>query len=237
MLENIAQTTGHFSYLDIGSMILLLVAWMATGLVIERENPKRPSTHSLMRDYRLRWMEQMVTRTPRIFDINALGNLRQGSSFFASACMLSIGGGVALLGQAERVAGLASDISSDLSAPLIVWEAKILLILIILAYALLKFIWSIRLFGYCAVVMAATPNDAKDPRAYVTARQAGQLNIYAARSFNRGIRAIYFALAALASLLGPFALIMATILTVWMLYGREFNSQSRTALLDLTTET
>lgn len=233
MLDNIAQTTGHFTYFDFGAIVLLLAAWAISGFVIERENPKRPSTHSLMRDYRLRWMEQMVTREPRIFDINVLGNLRQGGSFFASACMISIGGGVALLGQAERLAGLATDISTELSAPLIVWEAKILLIVLILAYGLLKFIWSIRLFGYCAVVMAATPNDPKDPRAYSTAKQAGYLNIYAARSFNRGIRAIYFALAALAWLLGSFALIVATLSTVWMLYRREFNSQSRTAILDL----
>lgn len=237
MLDNIAQTTGYFSYFDFGAIILLLVAWAFMGFIIERENPKRPSTHSLMRDYRLNWMEQMVTREPRIFDINVLSNLRQGSSFFASACMISIGGGVALLGQAERLAGLATDISTELSAPLIVWEAKILLIVLILAYGLLKFIWSIRLFGYCAVVMAATPNDPKDPKAYPTAKQAGDLNIYAARSFNRGIRAIYFALAALAWLLGSLALIVATLSTVWMLYRREFNSQSRSALLDLTKET
>lgn len=232
MFENLAEITSHFSLLDLTSVVILLVAWGGMGFIIERESPKHPSTHSLMRAYRARWMETMITRDPRMFDMLALNSLRQGSSFFASACMISIGGGVALLGQAERLAGLATDFSSELSAPLIVWESKILLVVLLLASGLLKFIWSIRLFGYCAVVMGATPNDPSDPQAIVDASRAGKLNIYAARSFNRGLRAVYFALAALAWLLGPIALLAATLSTVWMLYRREFNSQSRSAILD-----
>ena len=231
MFNNFTNKALLFSNLDLIAVGILLAAWAIMGIVIERENPKRPSTHILMRTYRLQWMEQMVTREPRVFDMIALTSLRQGGSFFASACMISIGGGIALLGQAERVAGLATDISTEFAAPLIVWEAKIFLIVLILAYALLKFIWSIRLFGYCAVVMGATPNDPDDPQSQTTARRAGELNIYAARSFNRGLRAIYFALAALAWLLGPLALMVATLSTVWMLYRREYNSLSRSALL------
>jgi len=232
MLNSFAQTASYFTTFDLGAVACLLVAWAAMGFVIERENSARPSTHILMRDYRMRWMEHMVTREPRVFDMIALTGLRQGGSFFASACMISIGGGIALLGQAERLAGLATDISTDFAAPLIVWEAKIFLIVLILAYALLKFIWSIRLFGYCAVVMGATPNDPDDPAAVLTAKKAGKLNIYAARSFNRGLRALYFALASLAWLLGPAALVVATLSTVWMLYRREYNSLSRSALLE-----
>lgn len=231
MFDNLIVTANHFTTLDKVAVAIFLVSWAIMGFVIERENSKNPSTHSLMRGYRLKWMEQMVTRQPRIFDISVLANLRQGGNFFASACMIAIGGGVALLGQAERLAGFATDISRDLSAPLIVWEAKIFLVLLFLALAFLKFVWSIRLFGYCAVVMASTPNEPDDPEAYPTAERAGKLNIYAARSFNRGLRAVYFALAALAWLLGPIALLLATASTVWMLYRREFNSLSRSAII------
>lgn len=231
MFDTFNVMAANLSALDVLGLALLLLAWPLVGLLIERENPNHPSTHVLMRQYREKWMVEMVTREPRIFDINVLSNLRQGGHFFASACMIAIGGGVALLGQAERLAGLATDISSELTAPLIVWEAKILLILVIVAYGFLKFVWSIRLFGYCAVVMAATPNKSDDPDAIETAMRAAKLNIYAARSFNRGLRAVYFSLAALAWLLGPVALLLATVATVWMLYRREFNSLSRSALL------
>jgi len=232
MLDNLLMTASNFSTWDLCALLVFLAAWAGMGLIIEQENPSRPSTHTLMREFRLQWMETMVTRNPRIFDMVALTSLRQGGSFFASACLIAIGGGVALLGQAERLAGLASDISADLTAPLIVWEAKILLILLVLAYALLKFIWSIRLFGYCAVVMGAVPNDPEHPEAFKIAKRAGKLNIYAARSFNRGLRAIYFALGAIAWLLGPLAFLLAIVLTVWMLYRREFHSLSRSALLE-----
>jgi len=115
------------------------------------------------------------------------------------------------------------------------WITGIVFIMVILflANGFLKFVWSHRLFGYCAVVMAAVPEgDAKNPETAKMARKAAKLNIYAARSFNRGIRTMYFALAGLAWLLGPVALILTTGATVLMLYRREFHSQSRLALLE-----
>lgn len=231
MFQDLKFTAFVFTPADIAVLVFFLVSWFGMGLLIEREGAKKPSTHILMRDYRQKWMMQMVTREPRIFDSQILSSLRQGASFFMSACMIAIGGGVALLGQAERLQMLASDISSELNAPLIVWEAKIMLILLVLGNAFLKFVWSVRLFGYCAVLMAAVPNDVDDPETYPMADKAAKLNIFAARSFNRGLRAVYFALAALLWLLGPLAFFLATLVTVWMLYRREYNSQSRSAIL------
>ncbi len=51
-----------------------------------------------MKEYRRDWMRQFVTRQPRIFDATMIDSLRQGTAFFASACMIAIGGGVALIG-------------------------------------------------------------------------------------------------------------------------------------------
>lgn len=232
MLDQLTSLSQYFGPADLVALVFFFVGWGVIGWVIERDNPKRPSTHSLMRSYRERWMEQMVTREPRIFDAQVLGSLRAGANIFLSASMIAIGGGVALLGQAEQLQGLAQDFSQDLTAPLVVWEAKILFILLVLANAFLKFVWAVRLFGYCAVVMASVPNDASDPTALEIAKRAGKLNIYAGRSFNRGLRAVYFALACLAWLLGPWAFGIAIAATLWILFRREFYSQSRSALLD-----
>lgn len=232
MFENFSAIFTLFSVFDFASVGFFLAAWAGMGFVIERENPKRPSTHQLMRDYRMRWMEQMVKREPRIFDAQVLASLRHGANLFLSATMIAIGGCVAILGQAERLQGLASEISVELTAPLLVWEAKIFLVVLVLTNAFLRFVWSVRLFGYCAVVMAAVPNDSSDPKAFDVARRAGKLNIYAARSFNRGLRAIYFALTALLWLLGPAALVASVLVTVLILYRREFNSLSRSAILE-----
>lgn len=232
MQNKLLNIFAFFQPLDFIALGLVLAAWGFMGWYIERERPDAPSTHALISEYRYRWMEVMITREVRMVDANILTSLRQGASFFTSASMIAIGGGVALLGQADRLQGVAADLSGDM-APIVVWEAKILLVILILASAFLKFVWSHRLFGYCAVVMAAVPEgDAKNPETAKMARKAAKLNIYAARSFNRGIRTMYFALASLAWLLGPVALILTTGATVSMLYRREFHSQSRLALLE-----
>jgi uncharacterized membrane protein len=100
----------------------------------------------------------------------------------------------------------------------------------------LKFVWSNRLFGYCSVMMAAVPNDPEDPLAYHRAGQAAEINITAAKSFNRGLRSIYFALAALGWLLGPLALALATIATTMVLMRRDFASHSRAVMLQRTSK-
>ncbi len=220
----------QFTALDLLAVTLLVAAWLLTGWRIEHPSSTRPSVSIIMAQYRREWMRQMVTRQPRIFDASILANLRQGTAFFASASMIALGGGLALLGDTERIASVAADL--DLGRdPQIVWEIKLICILLLVANAFLKFVWSHRLFGYCSVLAAAVPNDPDDPDALPRAAQAAEINITAARGFNRGLRSVYFALASGAWLLGPEALLLATALTVTTLWRREFASQSRAALL------
>lgn len=218
-----------FSALDGVAVALLLLGWQVIGWMIEHSSPERPSTSRVMMEYRRDWMRVLVTRQPRILDSSVLGTLRQGTTFFASACMIAIGGGLALLGNTDRLSGVAEDLSAA-SAPDHVWEAKILLVILLVASGFLAFVWSHRLFGYCAVVMASVPNDKDDPTAYPRAEKAAEININAARSFTRGLRAIYFSMAALAWLLGPVALIVSTLITCVVLWRREFASRSRNTL-------
>ena len=220
-------TTTHV--LDLIAFAGLILAWAATGWFTEHPPANRPSVSVLMNDYRRDWMRQFVTREPRIFDATVVDSLRQGTAFFASASMIAIGGGVALLGNAALVKGLAAQLALDEGAVGI--ELKLILMLTFLAHAVLKFIWSNRLFGYCSIMMAAVPNDPADPHVYHRAAQAAEVNITAARSFNRGLRAIYFALAALGWLAGPFGLMIATLFTAGILVRREFASVSREVIL------
>lgn len=215
--------------LDLIAFVALVLAWLITGWFTEHPPAHRPSVSVLMNDYRRDWMRQFVTRDPRIFDATVVDSLRQGTAFFASASLIAIGGGVALLGNAEIVKGLSAQLS--LAEGTIAFEVKMIVMLTFLANALLKFIWSNRLFGYCSIMMAAVPNDPADPHGYHRAAQAAEVNITAARSFNRGLRAIYFALAALGWLAGPLALLVATVFTTGILVRREFASVSREVIL------
>ncbi|WP_420861166.1 DUF599 domain-containing protein [Algirhabdus cladophorae] len=215
---------------DLGAALFIMVVWIGIGARIENASAKTPSVSVLMKQYRRDWMKEFVTRQPRIFDASILGSLRQGTTFFASSTMIAIGGGLAVMGNADAVASLAEDFNIS-QAPAIVWDIKIAFVLLFVTNSFLKFVWAHRLFGYCSVVMAAVPNDITDPAALPKAAQAAELNISAARSFNRGLRAIYFAITALFWLLGPVALVLATLFTLSIIWRREFNSHSRTVLM------
>lgn len=220
-----------FDFWDVGSVSLLMVAWLFATLIVEHPPRTYPSTSFLMAEYRRRWMDVFVSRDPRIFDSQIVTSLRRETAFFASASMISIGGGFALMGNAERLRGVAQDLTQT-TDPVIVWEIKVMVLLIFAANAFLKFVWAHRLFGYASVLMAAVPNDPKDPVGLPRARKAGEINIAAARGYNRGLRSVYFGIGASAWLIGPVALIVATLMTLLVILRREFASHSRAILLD-----
>ena len=219
-----------FTLTDTAALVALVVAWVVTGRLAEHPPKWRPSVSLLMQDYRYRWMTEFLTRDPRIFDVTLIDSLRQGTAFLASASMIAIGGGVALIGNAATLQGLALDLTIGVDASHL--RIKLFVVLALMANALLKFVWSHRLFGYCAIMMAAVPNDFNDPMAAPRARQAAQINITAAKGFNRGLNSIYFALASLGWLIGPQALIVTTVLTAGVLLRREFASHSRVVMLE-----
>jgi uncharacterized membrane protein len=214
--------------LDLAMLGLLVLAWVASGWVSEQPPKSLPSVSWLMEDYRRDWMRTFVTRQPRIFDATLIDSLRQGTAFFASACMIAIGGGVAVIGNAAAVQRLADELPIGAGPDV---ALKMLPVIAFLANSLLKFVWAHRLFGYCSILMAAVPNDPADPIAFHRAGQAAEINITAAKSFNRGLRSIYFALAALGWLLGPWGLIAGTVLATGVLLRREFASHSRRVIL------
>lgn len=215
---------------DILAVGFLVCAWLGIGLATDKPPRGRPSVSYLMSGYRRRWMREFVTRDPRIFDAQVISNMRQGTAFFASASMIAIGGGLALVGNAERLRGVATDLTLE-ADPLIVWELKLVLPLFFALNAFLKFVWSHRLFGYCAVLMAAVPNDLGDPDVYPMAEKAAEVNITAARGFNRGLRSVYFGIASTAWLVGAVPLVLASAFTLLIVWRREFASHSRSVLM------
>lgn len=220
-----------FTPLDFTALGLLMGLWLIIGWRIETTRFKVQSVSAIMADYRRDWMRQMLTRELRIFDAQIIATLRQGTSFFASTSMIALGGTLALIGNADNLVNVAEELT-QITYPHIVWEMKLLVVVFFLTNAFLKFVWSNRLFGYCSVLMAAVPNDPADPRASDMASKAAEVNITATRSFNRGLRAVYFALAAIAWLGGPLLLIAGAILTLIVIWRREFASQSRSILLE-----
>ncbi len=222
-------TLGPLAPLDALALGILVLSWLVSGWLTEHPPRNLPSVSVLMQDYRRDWMRTFVTRQPRIFDATLIDSLRQSTAFFASASMIAIGGGVALIGNAGTVQTLTADL------PLATGSRDVALhmlpVIVLLGNALLKFVWAHRLFGYCSILMAAVPNEPEDPLSYHRAAQAAEINVTAAKSFNRGLRSIYYALAALGWILGPWGLIGGTVVGTAVLLRREFASVSRRIIL------
>ena len=221
-----------FTALDSLALALLTALWLLIGRLIEHPPARRPSVSVIMERFRKDWLQEFITRDPRIFDIALIESLRQSTAFFTSASMIAIGGGVAVIGNSATLQGLAADLTIPQAGDLI--RLKFVVVIVFLANALLKFIWSHRLFSYCGILMGAVPNDPAAVNAPLRAAQAAEVNITAARNFNRGLRSIYTALGTLGWLLGPWGLLAGTVLTQGLLIRREFASQSRAVLLATT---
>lgn len=223
---------------DAAALAFLLAAWGGVGWRIEHPG-KHPSVSVLMARYRHAWMAQMVDRDQRIFDAAILQNLRDGTAFFASTCLIAIGGILALVGNPaplEEAAARIPRAPDEFASDALIWQVKLLIPVVLLTSGFLRFVWANRLFGYFSVLIGSVPNangsGKADPEAQHRATQAAWINVRAAVNFNRGLRAIYFALTSLAWLLGSVPLAAATMLTLALLYSREFRSVSRAVLIE-----
>lgn len=229
-MSPIITITRSFDGWDIAALSWLLVASIGVGLLIENPPARHPSVAIMMMRLRREWMMQFLHRDPRIFDGNILASLRESTAFFASATMIAIGGGLALLGNSDQISTFAQQLDLG-DAPAIKWEVKIIVALLFVFNAFLRFVWSNRLFGYCAILMGAVPVDPAHPMAVPRAMQAADLNIRAARNFNAGLRGVYFAIGALSWLAGPFVLAAVVAIVTYLTWWREFASGSRKVLL------
>lgn len=211
---------GPFDWAALG---LLLAASAGISWLIESPRVARISVTRLMAEYQREWMRQLTSRNNRIMDAQVLVSLRQGTSFFASTSLLALGALLALIGNPQPLAGVAEGLA-NVATPAQLLQTKLLLVVLFLANAFLKFVWSHRVFGYASVVMAAVPDDPADPHTAPRAAQSAELNIRGMYNFNRGLRSMYFALAALGWLLGVLGLTAATLIVLWLLWSREFLS-------------
>lgn len=146
--------------------------------------------------------------------------------FFASTSIIVIGALIAGLGASEQAIRLLADLPFTVETTRAQWELKILLLLITFVFAFFKFAWSLRLFNYVTILIAASPtreSSATELDDY--AARLAKLHALGARHFTRGINAYFFALAAFAWFVHPIFFIVATIWVSLVLYRRTFRSK------------
>src|SRR5687768_16446335 len=103
------------------------------------------------------WMEQMLHRENRIVDANIMASLQNGTAFFASTSLISVGGVLALLQATDHVLTAFADLPFGLTMTRLAWELKVIGLAVIFVYAFFKFAWSYRIFNYAAILLGAVP--------------------------------------------------------------------------------
>lgn len=219
-----------FSLIDIAAVFWLFACWFAYGRYSE-SSAARGNLIDLMNQHRERWMMQMLNREVRIIDTQIVQSLVSSATFFASTSILILAGLFAVFGAREEVIAVVRDIPLAVETSQVVWEVKVIVMMLIFVHGFFKFAWSMRQFNYCALLIGAAPDyqePLEDNREY--AKAAAQIASLAAKHFNHGVRAYYFGMAALSWFLHPLFLFPATIVVVLVMYRREFRSRTMRAL-------
>lgn len=220
-------------YLALGWYFL---CWIGYALAANHKRWRDRSMASVMAGYRLRWMFCMLGRDNRMLDANILGNLLNGAAFFASTTILAVGGLFALLGASDKAVEILSDLPFATPTSSSAWQIKVLLLVAVLVYAFFKFAWTFRLYNYCSVLIGAAPAmGSDDPESETMARRATLMSTLAARHSNGGLRAYYFALAALGWFIHPLLFMAASIWVVYVMFRRDFRSRSLRSVRDPIT--
>jgi uncharacterized membrane protein len=223
--------------LDFFALVWVVVCWVGYTLFADRDGGKSRTLMVAMREYRQIWMERMLTRENRMVDINLMSTLMRSVSLFASTTIFILAGLLAILGSVDEVRAILTALPFTVETTRAMWEIKLLLLLVIFVYAFFKFAWSLRQFNYAIVFIGAAPEAGPDIGEEANAERdafgarAARITTLAVQSFNRGLRAYYFGLAALSWFIHPGLFIVSSLWVVGVLYRREFHSRTLKALL------
>ena len=213
------------------SLALLVFSggWAGYAWFARHWSKTRPSVLASTNRIRHQWMLQTTYREVRVLDGVVVQSLSTSPSFFASTTILIIGGLLAVLGVTDRATELVNEIPFAARTSNLVFDLKIIVLLAIFVYGFFRFTWSMRQYTFGALMVASAPEAEQFERLGLSrdafAAKAGHMVSLAAETFNDGLRAYYFAFAAMAWFISPWLFMLATLAVISVLYRREFHSE------------
>ncbi len=218
MLEQITPLDGL-------ALLAFLAIWAGYSLVFDGRLRRPRSINAQMIAIRQTWMIRLLGREIRIGDATLIGHSIRSATFFASTTLLLLAGLVGVLGSVEQIHAATANLSVLFRGdPLALFELKVIVLVGIFVYAFFKFTWAIRQFNYFSAIIGSAPEADSGPVDLKFARRMAVMLSHAFWQFNAGIRAYYFALAALGWFIHPVVLIVATVVIVLVLVRRQLYS-------------
>src|SRR3954465_3060808 len=218
--------------IDIIAVSFFVLEWTVYAITLEHSDYGKNSLSSRINVFREVWIRRMLDREARMVDMQIMASLQNGTAFFASTTLLAVGGSPALLRATSEVMPLIDKLPIGFRASPALWEIKCIGLLLIFVYAFFKFAWSYRLFNYVAILLGAMPPapDRDTPEAEAHVIRTTKLFQAAARHFNRGQRAFFFALGYLGWFVSPWAFLVSTAAVAVVNWRRQFASSAWRAM-------
>jgi uncharacterized membrane protein len=159
-------------------------------------------------------------------DTQIIANLMRSASFFASTTMFIIAGLIAVLGARDKAMAVLAELPFAVDSRALLWDLKVLLLVVLFVYAFFKFTWAFRHYNYVLILVGGVPApDRLTEESQRIAERIARIATSTGRHFNGGLRAYYFGLAALSWFVHPWLFVALTAWVVWVLYRREFRSR------------
>jgi uncharacterized membrane protein len=231
-METAIKVLALLPWTDWAAVAAFFIGWIGYAVFARRRSTLQPSLLDTTNHIRRQWMLQSTYREVRVVDGIVIQNLSTSPSFFASTTILIIGGLLAVLGTTEKASELVREIPFAARTSVLVFDLKVVLMLGIFVYAFFRFTWSLRQYTFGALLVGSLPERDDiaamgaegDALRQSFAERAGRVVGMAAETFNDGLRAYYFAFAAIGWFFSPLAFALATAGVVYILYQREFRS-------------
>lgn len=218
-------------WLDLAAFGYMVLIWGFYAYYAKRRakrGDKQSLSHS-MRLHRANWVSQMLKREARMTDSALLASQERVVGFFSSATLLLLAAVFTAISSSSQIADITTDLPLSVAQTTAQIQTKFILIAILLIYAFFQITWSLRQYGFVAVLMGAAPMPedelTEEEQSRFVDHMAGLMDV-AGHDNNAGLRAYYFCLAMVFWLLNPYVYIAATTFIVLVLARREFKSKT-----------
>jgi uncharacterized membrane protein len=217
--------------LDFIALAYMLVLWTGYSMYAKSRAQKaqqKSLSHS-MRMHRERWVRQMLLRDIRVTDASLLANQERVVGFFASATLIILAAVFTALSSSNLIAEVANQLPMAQVQTTEQVQMKFFAVALVLVYAFFMITWSLRQYGFVAVMMggAPVPNESiTEPEKERFILAMARLMDTAGHDNNKGLRAYYFCLAMLFWIIHPYLYMLMSTVTILVLASREFNSKA-----------
>ncbi len=222
--------------IDVIALCWFIGCWVGYTVYAIRKGRTVNCLAGELHHFRMEWMRNVLKRENRVPDTTIIANMERTLTFFASSSMLVVAGLLTVLASTDRAIAIISTLPYATQTSSMVWELKLLALILIFIYAFFKFSWALRQVGFCSVLLGSAPlpqekADADKQGAFVDG--AARVFSLAGSQYNLGLRAFYFAQATLSWFINPYLFMLLTAVVVLVLYRREFHSDALRAMLDV----